>query len=540
MIDPAPLSALHIGNFKAFGDTQTIPIKPITLIFGPNSAGKSSIIHSLIFAHEAATQYRGKSDPLDVHTTVLGGHSVELGGFDNFIHRSSSTAAAATEVEWGLDFPVSVARILTPLLPDTKTISVRIRFGRVNKNILGAYNVEYDDEERPSSISRDVAFTFEKLTVSSVEIRLDGVAFCRFGISIQPEEPWDHESATLISTSLDLAHPAVSVLLDRAISPALSRDFGMGLHLINYSHALLDFELRDTCDDLDYLEEREKKLSTQLRQCIKKVLASAKNVISRVHYLGPLRQVPDRLLILPNEAESISNANGMRSYRELLRNPNLVKDVSTWLEKLDFGYTLELEDLIRSSKLEEELKARSPESIERQFKARRSGEKIAREAARVRKLNAIPLLILRDKRSGIEVSMKDVGAGVAQALPVICSLVSAKNSVVAIEQPELHLHPRLQAELGDLFIEAAGKNNAIIAETHSEHLILRILRRIRETTDDKLPKGMRPLRADDVCVLYVQPGESGSTVMQLEITSDGDFVQRWPNGFFADRLKELF
>jgi len=218
----------------------------------------------------------------------------------------------------------------------------------------------------------------------------------------------------------------------------------------------------------------------------------------------------------------------------------LVKDVSTWLEKLDFGYTLELEGLIRSSKLEEELKARSPESIERQFKARRSGEKIAREAARVRKLNAIPLLILRDKRSGIEVSMKDVGAGVAQALPVICSLVSAKNSVVAIEQPELHLHPRLQAELGDLFIEAAGKNNAIIAETHSEHLILRILRRIRETTDDKLPKGMRPLRADDVCVLYVQPGESGSTVMQLEITSDGDFVQRWPNGFFADRLKELF
>jgi predicted ATPase len=47
------LTALRLGNFKAFADTQNIPIRPITLIFGPNSAGKSSIIHGLVLAHEA-------------------------------------------------------------------------------------------------------------------------------------------------------------------------------------------------------------------------------------------------------------------------------------------------------------------------------------------------------------------------------------------------------------------------------------------------------------------------------------------------------
>ncbi|MEA2083983.1 MAG: AAA family ATPase, partial [Thermodesulfobacteriota bacterium] len=47
------ITSLHLGNFKAFAEAQNIPVKPITLIFGANSAGKSSIIHSLALAHEA-------------------------------------------------------------------------------------------------------------------------------------------------------------------------------------------------------------------------------------------------------------------------------------------------------------------------------------------------------------------------------------------------------------------------------------------------------------------------------------------------------
>ena len=71
------LTQLRLGNFKAFGPTQTIPIKPITLIFGPNSAGKSSIIHSLLLAHQAAVV----DGNLDVRCPKLAGNSVDLGGF---------------------------------------------------------------------------------------------------------------------------------------------------------------------------------------------------------------------------------------------------------------------------------------------------------------------------------------------------------------------------------------------------------------------------------------------------------------------------
>jgi predicted ATPase len=92
-------------------------------------------------------------------------------------------------------------------------------------------------------------------------------------------------------------------------------------------------------------------------------------------------------------------------------------------------------------------------------------------------------LSLYDKRTNTLVSHRDVGIGISQVLPVLVSAYASKNKIVAIEQPEIHLHPALQAELGDVFIESAlGENkNAFILETHSEHLVLRVMRRIRET-----------------------------------------------------------
>jgi predicted ATPase len=116
------------------------------------------------------------------------------------------------------------------------------------------------------------------------------------------------------------------------------------------------------------------------------------------------------------------------------------------------------------------------------------------------------------------------------------------NQLIAIEQPELHLHPALQAELGDVFIESAlGENkNTFLIETHSEHVILRLLRRIRETAEGELPPGATPLRPEDVAVLYVKPGSEGSEVIELPVNIEGDFDKPWPDGFFPERSKELF
>ncbi|OYV05970.1 MAG: hypothetical protein CFE26_08810 [Verrucomicrobiales bacterium VVV1] len=150
-------------------------------------------------------------------------------------------------------------------------------------------------------------------------------------------------------------------------------------------------------------------------------------------------------------------------------------------------------------------------------------------------------MLLRDLTSETLISFQDVGVGISQVIPVVANAISLRNSLIAIEQPEIHIHPALQAELGDVFIESAlGENkNTFLLETHSEHLILRILRRIRETTRNKLPDGCHPVTLDDVAVLYVEPGKEGSIVHELRINEQGRFVDEWPSGFFEGRLEEL-
>lgn len=82
--------------------------------------------------------------------------------------------------------------------------------------------------------------------------------------------------------------------------------------------------------------------------------------------------------------------------------------------------------------------------------------------------------------------------------------------------------------------------NQFIIETHSEHLILRLLKLIRDTTNGELKKGEKPLRPEDVAVIYAKPTEHGTELMELRISEDGDFIDKWPDGFFTEREKELF
>ena len=113
--------AIQLGNFKAFGPTQRIPIKPITLVFGPNSAGKSSILHSLLMANEAQTNDDPKA--LDVRRTHLGGDSVDLGGFRQFVHQRN----IASRVEWGLDLNRSeLEGRVSELLSSVSNVGVRV------------------------------------------------------------------------------------------------------------------------------------------------------------------------------------------------------------------------------------------------------------------------------------------------------------------------------------------------------------------------------------------------------------------------------
>ena len=152
-------------------------------------------------------------------------------------------------------------------------------------------------------------------------------------------------------------------------------------------------------------------------------------------------------------------------------------------------------------------------------------------------------LFLHQEPNGIEVSSVDVGVGLSQVIPVVVAALYQKTGIVAIEQPELHIHPALQLTLGDLFIsQIQDRNLMFLIETHSEHLMLRLQRRIRETHENELPPGAPALHPEQLAVHYVEPDDKGLQVnlYALHVDEEGDFIDRWPKGFFGERVKERF
>ena len=162
----------------------------------------------------------------------------------------------------------------------------------------------------------------------------------------------------------------------------------------------------------------------------------------------------------------------------------------------------------------------------------------------INNLEYLSELVIRDRRTDTLVSHREIGVGVSQVLPVLVAAYASKHSIIAIEQPEIHLHPALQAELGDVFIQSAlgSSRNTFLLETHSEHLILRIMRRMRNTANEELPDGMPKITPDDVAIIYVQPKDdhSAAIVQHLELDEEGGFIDPWPGGFFEEGFNERF
>jgi hypothetical protein len=142
-------------------------------------------------------------------------------------------------------------------------------------------------------------------------------------------------------------------------------------------------------------------------------------------------------------------------------------------------------------------------------------------------------------QNGVRVGYNDVGTGVSQVVPVVALLLSLDGQSAAIlQQPELHLHPRAQSILADLLIETVCKNNKLTIETHSEHIILRIIRRVFEHSSGS--KSLNKITPHQIRLVYFEATPKGTEPHWIRIDDYGDFIDPWPSGFFEERYEDLF
>jgi len=145
-----------------------------------------------------------------------------------------------------------------------------------------------------------------------------------------------------------------------------------------------------------------------------------------------------------------------------------------------------------------------------------------------------PLIQISISKNDSEVNIVDVGQGMNQALPLVvrANVTDRPDSIIILEQPELHLHPAAHGDLAELFAKSAKENNqTFIIETHSENMILR-LRKLVIENDFGFTK-------DDVIIYWLEDAElKGQELMEITIDEKG-VLSDWRNGVFDEGLREV-
>lgn len=141
------------------------------------------------------------------------------------------------------------------------------------------------------------------------------------------------------------------------------------------------------------------------------------------------------------------------------------------------------------------------------------------------------LLFVRELDSDIPVGMKyHIGHGIKELIAILTEIIGAESQLFLIEEPAAHLHPRLAAELAEWLLKYALKSGkCFFVETHSEHMVLRLKRLVRS----------QKIRKNDAAILALTKDEQGAYILHIRMNERGEFVNPWPGGFFPERKTEL-
>lgn len=444
------LRRLRIRNFKAWQDTRQVELAPLTVIFGANSSGKSSINHFLMMLKQTVRS----PDKNSVFDFGDASAAVRLGSFKDLVFAHDAGRSLRFESEWSLPTTLTVR--------DPKT-------GRRYSGDRLAFSASARLPEGRSRVVQSEGFEYDLLQKNekqlSVRMHRDKDRPNRWGL-----EADRYELVRTTGRAWELPKPV--------------QFYGFP------DQAAVYFQ------NTAFLSELELALESRLQG---------------ISYLGPLRVPPERLYSwagsIPedvgwqgsNAVQAILAAADRRfNWRPRERTVPFERVVGRWLLEMGLIDSFDVAEI-------------APDRNE--FEVR-----------------------VRAGSVSDEVKLTDVGFGVSQVLPVIVqSFYAPPNSTVLMEQPEIHLHPGVQAKLADLFISAVtaredgtARNVQLLVESHSEHLLQRLQRRVAE----------QRIAPEDVALFFAYPGPGGATLERLELDAYGEILN-WPPDFFGDELGDL-
>ena len=514
------LRELSLTNFKAFGaKSQSAPMSDITLIYGPNSGGKSSIIQALLLLKQS-----GRDQPTSSSVNPRGDF-IDLAGFRSMVHRHD------TGREIGIDLSINpryypfegTVKIDMSFVDvdDLPTLN-QVRYGITQENdplvdirLVNASRPgsSVDDNQPPGlSTFRWADSEVESSTRSYVEFA------CRSAIRFDRYRRLDPGNEGEDSNRVDVQS---IVPTDELLTNLNAATFESGYYP-TFLPTVLDIHGNNNLAKVNLTDGSEHDIEfTQhnFRVGLHEIAHSLVALTNEISYLGSLLDEPRRYYSGAIGDYLAVGVRGEHTFDMLARNPDLQSNVNYWMSQFGIPYRL---GIIRDVGMDNYAGA-----------------------------GAINIVTLVDQRTGTSLTLADVGFGISQILPVIVEGLAGRSDIICVDQPEVHLHPKLQAEIAELMIATRDHDHksckihrhvccadgspcdAIpkqwIVETHSELLVRRIQSHIAEGN----------LTAEEVSVLYVEPTEEGSEIIKLEMDQSGEFIEDWPAGFFDESTAEI-
>lgn len=442
------LTELQVKNFKAWNDTGKIRLAPMTVIFGTNSSGKSSLGH-LLLALKQTVQMADRKRAFQLGDD----HSlIDLGTFSDCLHGHDLARELGFSLSWKLPRPINI-----------KNASVH---GEV-----------YTGDE--------LSLTAALVADRSGQPRTKEI---RYILTQEGDE------------QLNVLHTGSGSRGNLECSP---------MRLVHASGRKWPAEPPEKF----YRFADRTLLRYQNADFLAEFALETERVLDALYYLGPLRSPAKRVYQWSGDTPPDVGAQGESSIAALLaateQRRELNRGYRKHRQKFDTFIAGWLVDL----------------GIIKEFRVR--------AVAKGRKEYEV---LVRTSTDSPEVKLTDVGFGVSQVLPALVqAFYCPPNSTLWMEQPEIHLHPMAQSNLADAMISAVQsyengqpRGTQLIIETHSEHFLNRLQRRVAE----------RVIPAEDIAVYFAQNKKGGAELEELKLDNSGEILN-WPDNFFGDEMSDI-